>query len=176
MFKLFQSRKRKAEHEQLLVDMMRAAAEGENIARFRSAASMIGAQTSGLEGSRFVGVVSGRLARRLIDEASYFWEDKDAQFVAGLFAFVACNHVSYKTGDPFEESTVIAILEIVTPELERAADLHSEVVKTYNGLGENQPKLMQAIGQTTARWFSEPSDENLRSLADLFEVCVKNLD
>lgn len=97
-------------------------------------------------------------------------DDSDVRFIAGLFAFVASDHISRIYEVEFEFVANIACLELLGTE---RADEIGALGSSYNQMSV-EGKVVEAIGNALARWIDKPTDENLTSLAKLFVLCLEH--
>ncbi len=100
------------------------------------------------------------------------FDNNDVRFVAGLFAFVASNHLSRMYSVEFEFVSSIACLELFGTE---RADEIGSLGRSYNQMSA-EGKVVEAIGSTLARWIDRPTDENLVSMAKLFTLCLEHAE
>lgn len=171
MFGLFGRKKR---DEQFLVDMMRAAAEGADRAKINQALGSVGVQQNPEPDNAVFSVKASAAIVRVIAKnagRSIPTMDDDDQFVAGIFAFVVSNHVSRLVGAPFETVSSLVLLDLFG--LEWAANV-SVIADSYNRMCQTG-RVIEVIGVNVARWFNNPTHEQMGKLVELFDLCRKHI-
>lgn len=111
---------------------------------------------------------ASELVRVIMDRACPNGPGSDQRFVGGIFAFVASNHITRLVGAPFETVSSIVPIALFGPDYASALN---ELIDSYNQMTQEKSKVVEAIGQNIAKFINAPSDEQIRKLADLFNVC-----
>ncbi|MDE3176502.1 MAG: hypothetical protein KGM15_10415 [Pseudomonadota bacterium] len=160
--------RRKKADEEFLLKMMKAAAEGAELARLRQAVSTISNDKLEGDGTAMAGNAAGILTTSVVTAAIFRANDNDDRFTAGLFALVAANHFARITEGNFEIASVLSVLQTVgTEEFERC---FSSIVSSHNQMIQSGSNVVPAIGQACAIWMNQPSSENFEKLVGLFKV------
>ena len=173
--------RRKQPDEKLLASLMKAAAEGAERARAVRALATINIQIDPtFDDQKFCvrSVVS--IVRNLAKAAELtpVWLDDDQRFVAGTFAFVLSNALSYRLGTSFESaaSTSAFILISIGDDdyIEDDSRDVDDIASAYNDLS-TKGRIVEAIGTTFSRWLVTPTQENYSSLTELYKFLGQNV-
>jgi hypothetical protein len=169
MFKWL-SRSRESEEKKLLLDLVRASAEGGRRAKVKEALGTRGLTVTQSDDTLYcVHAVAG-IVFDIAKSAgiSTDFEDPDERFVAGIFAFVTANHVSLIYSATFEFVSSIAFLELFGKD--RAEEV-SSIGDSYNRMS-SEGRVIEAIGNCFAKWIGEPTDNRFEDLVKLFRLCL----
>src|SRR5260370_4601084 len=101
---------RKKRDEEFL-QMIRASAEGHDLAKIRQAIATISADPLNGDRTEIAATASAILATAIVKEAITQVADDDDRFTAGCFAFVFSDHISRLTAGNFEMAAVGAVLK-----------------------------------------------------------------
>lgn len=182
--------------EDFMIDLMRAAAEGDSLRRLRqSIATVSSVELNRKSPSENAAVAAAALANAVMEKVIGNLDDDDDEddldlddidldddneddkdddrFLAGLFAFVYANYFSLILSGQFEMAAPIAVLHTLgTGHFEK---WFNPVLNYYNQASASNSKEILAIGQTCERWYKEPTTENFDRIVKLFELCRSNV-
>lgn len=168
VFGLF--KKRKSNFPEL-TDLISAAAEGESRATVNRALGSKGVQLAPEDDNSPYSIqASANIVRLIAREAGIpigIDGNDDDNFVAGIFAFVVSNHISYMIGAPFEIVSSIVVMDLLGQD---AASEVNDLADSYNRMSQEGP-IIEAIGQNVAKWVSAPTDEQFSKIVDLYKLC-----
>jgi hypothetical protein len=97
--------------------------------------------------------------------------DDDDGFVAGIFAFVVSNHITYIMAAPFEMVSSIVVIDLFG---QQAANEVRTLANSYNRMAQ-EGRTIEAIGQNVAKWISTPTDERFDNLVALYKLCREHV-
>lgn len=160
---------RKRRDEEFLVEMMKAAAEGDHLHRLRQAIATISAEPiGGKDATDNAAIAAAMLTTAIVRKTITLIEDDDDRFQAGLFAFVFSNYFSFLLAGNFEMAASLAVMRVVgVDEFERC---FNTIQESYNHMVQTRPAVPGAIGKTCEEWFKNPSSTRLDRLAGLFQL------
>lgn len=101
----------------------------------------------------------------------------DKRFIAGLFAFVVADCLSYRIGERFEFISSIAAINLMSDLFDpdkAAEDVHA-VADLYNELARSGATI-ELIGQTFTNWLVAPDAENHARLVGVYVMLVEKMD
>jgi len=172
MFGLFKRRKQK--DLEFTETLMRAAAEGDSRAKVNRALGSKGIQLTPEKNNHQYSIQASAAIVRLIAKKAGVPiganGDDDDNFVAGIFAFVVSNHVSYIIGAQFEMVSSIVVIDLLGQD---AASKVNDLAASYNRMSQ-EGRVVEAIGHNIAKWITAPTDDQFSKLAALYKVCREN--
>ncbi len=154
--------------------LMRAAAEGDSRAKVNRALGSVGIQlTPEEDNTHYCIKASTAIVRFIAAKAEDPIEDMknaDDNFVAGIFSFVASNHLTHIIGAPFEMVASIVPLNLFGNDYASEVDALGNSFNTMTQEG----RVIEAIGQNIAKWIATPTDEHLGKLVALYKLCKEH--
>jgi hypothetical protein len=157
----------KTRDEEFMLNMMKAAAEGDTLHRLRQAVATISIEgVEGTDATERAGVAAALVTRAIAEKARSGIIDDDDRFVTGTFAFVLSNYFSFLVAGNFELASIRAVLKLLG-----ADEFHrcfNTIQESYNRNAAS--KSLGAIGKTTEVWFKNPSSANFERLVQLFKL------
>lgn len=129
---------------------------------------------SGLDNSQYSIRASASIVRLIAKEANIpigNGSDEDDDFVAGIFAFVVSNHITYIMDAPFEIVSCIVVVDLLG---KQAASEVRTLANSYNRMAQ-EGRVIEAIGQNVAKWISTPTDERFDKLVGLYKLCREHV-
>lgn len=167
-------KRRKQQELEFVEGLIRAAAEGDSRAKINRALGSEGVQLTPKEDNHQYSIhASATIVRLIAKEAGVpigVNGNEDDNFVAGIFAFVVSNHVSYMIGAQFEMVSSIVIIDLLGQD---AASQVNDLAESYNRMSQ-EGRVVEAIGQNIAKWITDPTDEQFSKLAALYKLCREN--
>lgn len=169
MFGIFKSRKQKG--LEATREPMRSDSELHNRSKLRRALESKGIEfASQLDNSQYSIRASAAIVRLIAKETGVAVKKgdyDDDNFVAGIFAFVVSNHISFMLGTQFEIVSSIVVIDLLGQE---AASDVDDLADSYNRM-TLEGHVIEAIGQNVAKWISTPTDEQFAKLVELYRLC-----
>src|SRR5262245_36041966 len=102
---------RRRRDEEFILDMMKAAAEGDRLHRLRQAIATVSSESMhGKDATEDAAIAAAILTTAIAERAI---EDDDDRFVAGVFAFVFSNYFSFLLAGNFEMAASLAVMKVV---------------------------------------------------------------
>jgi hypothetical protein len=129
---------------------------------------------SGLDDSQYSIRASAAVVRLIAKEADILIgndSEEDDDFVAGIFAFVVSNHITYLLGAPFEIVATIVVIDLLG---QQAASEVPTLMNSFNRMAQ-EGRVIEAIGQNVAKWISTPTDERFDKLVALYKLCREHV-
>ena len=172
--------KRQKQREELFVDLVRAAAEGDRIAKLKESLACLSVNLSGEREETQI-VSDGAIA--LLDAIHHLANPSASEdvldYVDGLFLMVFTNHMSFVMRCNYELASTVALLvhfSVEAPESYKdMPDIVSEAIKSYNELAQQDSPVIRATGNACVKWCNQPNSENLDTLAKLYNALLKRV-
>ena len=92
------------------------------------------------------------------------------KFVAVIFAFTIGDYLSQFIGAQFEMITSLVVIDLFGTEY--ASEVRS-LGDSFNSMSR-EGRVIEAIGNTTANWISNPRDETFSKMVDIYRICREN--
>ena len=128
---------------------------------------------SGLDNSQYSIRASAAIVRVVAEAADISIENGNEgdDFVAGIWAFVVSDHITYIVGTSFEVVAPIVAIDLLG--LEAASDVPT-LINSFNRMAQ-EGRVTEAIGQNVAKWISTPTDERFDKLVGLYKLCREHV-
>jgi hypothetical protein len=167
---------KKKRSEELLLQIVRAAAEGERAGKLRRNLATLDPQLGNEKDvDSLVPRAACKLMKLITGQESGSLSSSSA-FVDSIFLMVISNHISYVLQGDFEKTSLIAILDFFFDPSDKNSEvgvLASEAIDGYNAMARQQSKVISAIGNQVINWCNEPTDRNLARLKELYQLIAE---
>ena len=164
---------RRAKEQEFFESMMTAAASGEQRARINRALGSLGVELPPADkNSDFSVKASAEFIKALSHSSgiSLVSPTDDEAFVLGIFSLITSDYVSQKVGAQFEGVATVAFLDAFGL---RSQQRLPEILGSYNEMA-TKGDMTKVIGTVLARWFSQPSPENFKTVQNLLDECIRH--
>ncbi len=177
MFGIFRRKK----DERLLLDLVKAAAEGEKKSQVNRALRFVGMTRLEKESdAQYAGRSADFITQMIMKHANVYEQtaSDDDLYTAAIFIFILANHLAYVMETDFElASSSGAMIFFARNNMDIKSAMQSifTIAKTYNAMAAENDRYLLAVGKNFVEWIETPNIEIIDRLADLFNVGRQNL-